>query len=134
METLAYAHHAETRPAWPPDVPVSRVRLFVALCAFAGLLTLPSLWVVVEGATDEPYGRFSYYDALVQVVVGTGLITAWGCWSLVILALVVRRKVSFWWLTLLLWAAVCAFYLSFSPLGYLDDLQSIILPAAGSGG
>ena len=133
MEPLAYAHPG-TRPAWPRDVSVNRSRLLLALCAFAAILTLPSLWVVGEGATDEPYGRFSLYDAFVQVVVGTGLITAWGGWSVVILALVTRRKVSFWWLTLLLWAALCAFYLSFSPLGYLDNLQNIILPTAASGG
>jgi hypothetical protein len=37
------------------------------------------------------------------------------------------------WLALLLWAAVCVFYLSYSPSGYLSDLENHILPASGGG-
>jgi hypothetical protein len=47
--------------------------------------------------------------------------------------LVAARKLSLIWLLLIGWAAICVFYLSFSPLGYFSDLERFILPG-GSGG
>ena len=90
--------------------------------------------VVCQSASDEPYMMYRRYDALVQVGIGTALMVLWGLWAVAGMLLVGNRKLSPWWLALLLWAAICVFYISNCPLGYLADIEKYVIPAAGRGG
>ena len=68
-----------------------------------------------------------------QVGVGTALMVLWGCCSIAVLVLVRARKLSVGWLALLLWAAICLFYLSSSLLAYLQDMEGLVIPPSGGG-
>lgn len=107
--------------------------MVVALCLVAVALSAASLFVVLRGATDEPYMAYRRYDAIVQVGLGTAFIALWCCYALFVGFLVAARKLSIVWLLLIGWAAICVFYLSFSPLGYVSDLERFILPGASGG-
>ena len=107
--------------------------MVVALCLTAVALSAASLVIVLQGATDEPYMAYRRYDAIVQVGFGTAFIVLWCCYALLVGFLVAARKLSLVWLFLIGWSAICVFYLSFSPLGYVSDLERFILPG-GSGG
>ena len=65
---------------------------------------------------------------------GTALMVLWACYSLAVGLLVATRKISPAWLALLLWAAVCLFYLHYSPFGYLSDIEKFVVPASKGGG
>jgi hypothetical protein len=93
----------------------------------AAVLSLISLVLVWKGANDEPYETFRSSDAFEQVVLGTALITLWFCYSLAVIALVAAGQMSRRWLAMLLWSAICVFYLLSCPFGYLYDLEHIIL-------
>jgi hypothetical protein len=108
-----------------------RSHLNIALGFVTIVMTLASWTLVIQGAYDEPYGYFRHSDAFAQIVVGTALISFWFCLSLAIVALVIAAQISGLWLTALLWAAICMFYLKDCPLGYLWDLEHIIVPYAG---
>jgi hypothetical protein len=49
----------------------------VLLGTAVAILSVSSLWVILEGATHEPYVVFQVGDLLVQVVLATILILAW---------------------------------------------------------
>lgn len=134
METLDYRIPRDDQGVEPPLWPISRTALNAAVFLSSVALTLASLFVVLQGAHDEPYTTYRRYDAIMQVGVGTALIVLWCCCSIVVLALVRKGKFSVAWLALLLWAAICLFYLSESPLGYLEDIEKFVIPASAWGG
>ena len=134
MQAFDYRIPQDDQRVEPPCVPISRTQLNVAFALIAAALSIASLFVVMQGANDEPYGAYRRYDAIVQVGVGTALMVLWCSCSLAVLVLVGARKLTAWWLTLLLWAALCLFYLSYSPLGYLQDIEKFVIPASGGGG
>jgi hypothetical protein len=109
-----------------------RTGLNIAFGSIVVVMTVISCAVVIRGAEDEPYDTFRYSDAFTQVVIGTVLISFWICSSLVAVALVSVGQLSRIWLIVLLWAAICIFYLKDCPLGYLHDLEQFIIPYAGS--
>ena len=127
MQALDY-NIPRDEPAGAPYVPISWSQLNVAFAVMAALLSIASLLVVLQGAGDEPYGVYRRYDAIVQVGVGTALMVLWCCYCLALLVLVVTRKLPAWWLALLLWVAICLLYLSESPLGYLQDIEKLVIP------
>jgi peptidoglycan/LPS O-acetylase OafA/YrhL len=134
MQALDYRIPKDDQRVEPPYVPISRTQLNVAFALVAAVLSIASLFVVMQGANDEPYGVYRRYDAVVQVGIGTALMVLWGCCALAVVVLVAARKLPVWWLALLLWAAICLFYLSYSPFGYLADIENHVIPAAGGGG
>ena len=121
MQALDYRIPEEDRRVEPVYVPISRTQLNRAFALVAAILSLASLVVVYQGATDEPYAAYRRYDAIVQVGVATALMALWACYVIALVVLVAARKLSAWWLALLIWAAICLFYLSSSPLGYLGE-------------
>ena len=132
METLDYRSPHENQRAERPYVPISRFQLNVACALVASVLSAAAFLVVLRGAHDEPYMAYHRSDAGVQVGVGTALIVLWCSCAVAVAALVATRKLPLPWLALLPWAVVCVFYLSYSPSGYLSDLENHILPASGS--
>jgi hypothetical protein len=134
MPALDYRIPKDDRRVETPYVPISRTQLNVTFALVAAVLSAASFVVVLQGATDEPYMGYRRYDAVVQVGVGTALMVLWCCCALAVVVLVATRKLPVWWLALLLWAAICLFYLSFAPLGYLGDIEKFIIPAASGGG
>jgi hypothetical protein len=134
MQALDYRIPKDDQRVEPPYVPISRTQLNAAFAVIVAALSIASLFVVMQGANDEPYGAYRRYDAIVQVGVGTALIVFWCCCSVAVVVLVGARKLPAWWLALLLWAAICLFYLSYSPLGYLQDIEKFVIPPSGRGG
>jgi hypothetical protein len=101
------------------------VRWLVA--AVAVLLSGMSVFVVVQGANDEPYAVYRRYDVVVQVGVGTAVAVLWGCFLAGIVGLMVWRKVSWRWAGLVMWGVVCLFYLQTAVVGYLEDLERFVV-------
>jgi hypothetical protein len=110
---------------------IHSAKFYAMLIFLAGVLSYLSSLVVLEGAADEPYGRYRRSDAFMQVGVGTALMALWLVGGLAITVLVAMRRLSAWWLLSLLWVGICLFYLSESPIGYLEDLEKLVLEPAG---
>lgn len=92
------------------------------LAASALVLSVATFFVVIQGASDEPYTVFRKSDAVVQVGVAMVLMLLWIQLAVGIVAGITRRRVSAWWLPLLLWVVICEFYLFHSPSGYVQDI------------
>ena len=92
------------------------------LAASALVLSVASFFVVVQGASDEPYTIFRKSDAVMQVGVAMMLMLLWVQLAVGAVAVVVPRRVSRWWLPLLLWVFICEFYLYHCPAGYAHDI------------
>lgn len=102
-------------------------RTNLILTASALALSVASFFVVIQGASDEPYTVFRKSDAVVQVGVAMVLMLLWVQLAVSIVAGVVRRRVSLWWLPLLLWVLICEFYLFHSPSGYVQDITRYVV-------
>ena len=100
----------------------------MVLTITAVVLSLASFLVVLIGAADEPYGLFSKFDAFLMVGVGAALIALWIVWAISVCIVVACRRLAWQWLFALLWVAICVFYLSFCPFGYLSNVQELMLP------
>ena len=130
---LDYRPAHEDQRARRPYVPITLVQLNVACGVIALVLSIASIHVVFQGAADEPYMGYRRSDAVVQVGIGTALMLLWGCFAIAVLLLTTTRKVSRWWLVVLPWAAICLFYLSYAPLGYLQDIEKFVIPPSAQG-
>src|SRR5258706_14504818 len=87
---LEYATKRD-RTGLPPTV-VVRLLIMAGTCV---LLSVASLWVVYSNANDEPYfGTIRKSDALLQVGLGSVLITLWLGWCGVLMVLTISRKVN----------------------------------------
>ena len=86
------------------------------------LLTIPSLWIVLEGAQHEPYVALIQYDAFTQIGVACSLIAGWILFAIWLAARLRRRQLSTGWTAALLWTLIMLFYLQASPREYLSDL------------
>ncbi|MES2641090.1 MAG: hypothetical protein V4850_16500 [Myxococcota bacterium] len=95
------------------------------------ITTLTAWWavgffVVLEGATDEPYTHFDASDALTQVGLASGLLALAPVWA-ALLAWGLRRRLLSWaWGALVAPLVIGVFYLSFSPLGYVSDVERFV--------
>ena len=96
------------------------------LAVSALVLSVASFFVVIQAASDEPYTVFRKSDAVVQVGIAMVLMLLWIQLAASIVAGVVRRRVSLWWLPLLLWVLICEFYLFQSPSGYVQDITRYV--------
>ena len=92
------------------------------MAAAAALLSGLSLYVVGKGAEDEPYVAFRAADVLVQVGAAVALMLLWLQLAAAVTVMVAKRRISTWWLSLLVWVLVCEFYLFHSPYGYVQDI------------
>lgn len=93
------------------------------------ILSVISFIIVLEGASEEPYGVFHKSDAVTQVGIAMILMLMWLQLGIAIVVGVVCRRISIWWLTLLVWVLICEFYLSCCPFGYLDDIERFVIGA-----
>jgi multisubunit Na+/H+ antiporter MnhE subunit len=93
----------------------------IAALAMAGLL-VPSVWVVLKGAGDEPYTSFRASDAVVQIGVACALMALWIVLLGFITAQVVKKKLPRAWLASIVLCAVALYCLYDSPAGYISDL------------
>ena len=105
---------------------MKRSNLQLVLVALAIVLSVGSFLVVMQGANDEPYLGFHRSDAIVQVGVAMLLMLLWVQWAAGMIWCVVRRRISAWWLPLLIWVLICEFYLSDSPSGYVQDISRYV--------
>ena len=108
-----------------------RSRQSIAFGCVALILSVISWIVVMQGAVDEPYFEYRHADAFTQIAVGSALLTVWACFAVAVLVLIGLRQLSMRWFAGVVWAAICMFYLSCCPLGYLNDLEQNILPRHG---
>ena len=98
----------------------------IIVAASAFLLSVASFFVVMQGATDEPYTAFRQSDALVQIGIAMVLMLLWIQLAAAIVVGVARRRLSSWWLSLLLWVLICQFYLFHSPIDYIWDISQYV--------
>ena len=103
-----------------PLTMTAKINLTLGLAAF--VLSLISFLVVSAGAQEEPYGKFIPTQALVQVGLGSILIAFWLQWTAIVVVLLTLRRVRYAWSLGILWSAMCLFYLSNCPLGYVEDI------------
>jgi hypothetical protein len=90
-------------------------------------LSVASTWVVIRGASDEPYVVFRHSDALVQVGIGTALIVLWVQFAIWLGYGVFKKGVHRAWLPVYLWILVVLFCLWDSPVGYVQDVTKFII-------
>ena len=93
----------------------------IAALTTIGLL-VPSIWVVLKGAGDEPYTTFRTSDAIVQIGVASALMTLWVVLIGFITAQVVKKNLHRAWLTSFALCALALCCLYDSPAGYISDL------------
>ena len=105
---------------------MKRLHLNLVVAVSAIVLSIASFVVVMQGASDEPYVVFRRSDALVQVGVAMVLMLLWVQLAGGMIYGVVRRRISLWWLSLLLWVVICEFYLYESPSGYIQDITRYV--------
>ena len=105
---------------------MKRLHLHLILAVSAIVLTIASFVVVMQGASDEPYVVFHRSDALVQVGVAMVLMLLWVQLAGGMIYGIIRRRISLMWLPLLLWVAICEFYLYQSPSGYVQDITRYV--------
>ena len=89
------------------------------------LLSFLSFWIVVTGATDEPYGAISRYDVISQIGVPSVLITGWVIFMIWQIVNIVRDRQSSFWLFAILWGLIVLFYLIHCPMCILSDLEQM---------
>ena len=95
----------------------TRITALVTACLFAA-----SVWVVWEGAEEEPYTAFHARDAIVQIGVASALIALWLAWLGFIGAQVAKKKLPLWWLATFVLSAIALYGLYDCPAGYISDL------------
>jgi hypothetical protein len=105
---------------------MKRLHANLILTASALVLSVASFFVVIKGASDEPYTAFRQSDVLVQVGVAMMLMLLWVQLAIGVVVGVVRRGVSLWWMPLLGWVLICEFYLFQSPSGYVQDIARYV--------
>jgi hypothetical protein len=105
---------------------MKRSHVHLILAASAVVLSVASFFVVSHGASDEPYTVFHGSDAIVQVGVAIALMLLWLEFAVAMIVGIVRRRVSAWWLPLLLWVITCEFFLYQSPSGYVQDITRYV--------
>ena len=105
---------------------MKRPHLHLILTASLLVLSIGSLLVVFDGAAAEPYVVFRGWDAIIQVGFAMILMLLWFQLAAGMIAGVVRRQVSAWWLLLLVWVLICEFYLFQSPSGYIHDITRYV--------
>jgi len=105
---------------------MKRFQLHLVLAALALVLSIASFFVVWKGASDEPYVVFRKSDAIVQIGVAMMLMLLWLQLAAAMITGIVRRRVSAWWLPLLIWVLICEFYLYYSPSGYVQDIMRYV--------
>lgn len=104
-------------------VQVQWTRAHTVMCAAAFMLLLLSMVVVVVGANDEPYyGTIRYADAVVQVGLGTAVISLWCVWVLVLIVGAARKAAHPIILAALILPAFSIFYLANTVDGYISDI------------
>jgi hypothetical protein len=62
------------------------------------LLSLISVWLILEGAGNEPYTSFNAYDAYTQLGLGTAIWILWGIFSLQLLIKLMTKELTKVWL------------------------------------
>lgn len=85
-------------------------------------LVVPSVWVVLKGAGDEPYTAFHASDAIVQIGVASALMALWVVLVGFITVQVGKQKLHPSWLASLALCALALCVLYDSPAGYISDL------------
>jgi hypothetical protein len=102
---------------------IARFHVNAVLIAVTIILSAASAVVALQGASDEPYASFRASDALIQIGAAMVLMTLWLQLALFLGWAVALGRASKMWLLLLIWIAVCEFYLSESPRGYIHDMM-----------
>jgi hypothetical protein len=68
-------------------------------------LTIISALIVLDNASAEPYVEFRGWDAILHIGVAMIVMLIWIQVAAALITGVVRRNISAWWLSLLLWMA-----------------------------
>lgn len=100
---------------------------------FSTALLLPSLYVVLKGAGDEPYVRLRAADALVQIGAASALLALWIVLVVAITRQLWRKELARRWTGLLVLSALVLFLLAHAPIDYLADLEHWGALVAGQG-
>src|SRR4051794_28223358 len=90
-------------------------------------LTIASGIVVLDGAAAEPYIRFRYPDAFVQIGVAVALIVLWLQFSVWLSYAAITRRVPKLCLALIIWAGLAVFNLWRSPVAYVGDITKFVI-------
>ncbi len=92
------------------------------------VLSAASLYVVGKGAEDEPepYVIVRRSDALLQIGAAMVLMFVWVQLAAAVVLAITKQRISAGWLSVLLWALICEFYLFHSPVGYIEDVARLV--------
>lgn len=105
---------------------MKRPNLSVFVAGSTLLLSIVSLLIYFDGAASEPYIVIRSWDAITQIGVAMLLMLLWLQLAGAMLIGVFRRKLSTWWLLMLVWVLACERYLIESPTGYIQDIKRYV--------
>jgi len=101
-------------------------RIQLALATSVLVLSVASLYVVLQSGSDEPYWYFKESDAILQIGVAMILMLLWVQLAAGIGIGVVRRRISRWWILTFPWVIISEIGLSYSSRGYLGDIAHYV--------
>jgi hypothetical protein len=102
------------------------------------VLTVVSFFLVLKGASEEPYLSFRPYDAYEQVGGAFVLITLWLELLGALLWCLIKHRLSRLYWILVAWCGVALYFLYTAPTGYTWDINQYVEskahPPRGLGG
>jgi uncharacterized membrane protein YhaH (DUF805 family) len=91
------------------------------------VLSLLSVIVVIDNAGAEPYVTFRHSDAMVQIGGAFVLLVLWFQYAIWLAVEIAHKRISSWWLAVLLWAAIVCPYIYHCPFGYVGDITKFVV-------
>ncbi len=106
---------------------MKRLHFHLILAASAFVLSISSVFVVMQGASDEPYVVFRRSDAIVQIGAAMILMLLWFQLLVGTVWGIARCRISAWWLLLLPWMLFGEFILFHCPKSYMQDILRFVV-------
>lgn len=91
------------------------------------VLSFFSFILFSDYAVREPFFRFRADDALLHIGGGCALLTLWGLFIGKIVYYIIIKTLSLRWIAGIIWAIIVIFYLCSCPLGYIEEIQQLML-------
>ena len=91
------------------------------------VLSLFSIPLILYYAVWEPFPYFHASDAITLIGGGCALLSGWGVFVGYVTYNMITKTLSHWWIAGIVWAIIVMCYLYFCPVGYIQDIQQIML-------
>ena len=112
---------------------MKQVVVKLGLLVVAAILSFATFSMVFTYADEEPLFHYSLSDARYYARLGTALAVFWLEMAVGLVAGVLLRRLSVWWLLGVLWAALGLFFAFATANGWMEDMEFSTLSRMQSG-